>query len=104
MSSVAAGTTVAVDQQPQNTRLSRPAGVLAEPTSRCKPLSAITLLHRRQQRPLHLLQKGIHSVLAAIQQLRQQLPFPLRGIDVDNDTYFMNALILPSVPSQCVLV
>ena len=32
-------------------------------------------------------------VLAAIQRLRQQLPFPLRGIDADNDPAFMNALI-----------
>ena len=33
------------------------------------------------------------SVLAAIQRLRQQLPFPLRGIDADNDPAFMNALM-----------
>ncbi|WP_255004474.1 transposase [Cyanobium sp. HWJ4-Hawea] len=33
------------------------------------------------------------SVLAAIQLLRQQLPFPLRGIDADNDPAFMNALM-----------
>jgi hypothetical protein len=32
-------------------------------------------------------------VLAAIQRLRQQLPFPLRGIDADNDPAFMNALM-----------
>ncbi|WP_071881562.1 integrase catalytic domain-containing protein [Cyanobium gracile] len=33
------------------------------------------------------------SVLAAIQRLRQHLPFPLRGIDADNDPAFMNALM-----------
>jgi len=33
------------------------------------------------------------SVLAAIQRLRQQLPFPLRGIDADNDPAFLNALM-----------
>ena len=33
------------------------------------------------------------SVLAAIQRLRQQFPFPLRGIDADNDPAFMNALM-----------
>jgi hypothetical protein len=33
------------------------------------------------------------SVLAAIQRLQQQLPFPLRGIDADNDPAFMNALL-----------
>jgi len=33
------------------------------------------------------------SVLAAIQRLRQQLPFPLRGIDADNDPALMNALM-----------
>ena len=33
------------------------------------------------------------SVLAAIQRLREQLPFPLRGIDADNDPAFMNALM-----------
>ena len=33
------------------------------------------------------------SVLAAIQRLRQQLPFPLHGIDADNDPAFMNALM-----------
>ena len=33
------------------------------------------------------------SVLAAIQRLRKQLPFPLRGIDADNDPAFMNALM-----------
>ena len=33
------------------------------------------------------------SVLAAIQRLRQQLPFPLRGIDADNDPAFMNPLM-----------
>ena len=33
------------------------------------------------------------SVLAAIQRLRQQLPFPLRGIDADNNPVFMNGLI-----------
>jgi hypothetical protein len=33
------------------------------------------------------------SMLAAIQRLRQQLHFPLRGIDADNDPAFMNALM-----------
>jgi len=33
------------------------------------------------------------AVLAAIQRLRQQLPFPLRGIGADNDPAFMNALM-----------
>ena len=33
------------------------------------------------------------SVLAAIQRLRQQLHFPMRAIDADNDPAFMNALM-----------
>ena len=33
------------------------------------------------------------SVLAAIQRLWQQLPFPLLEIDADNDPAFMNALM-----------
>ena len=32
-------------------------------------------------------------VLTALQLIRRQLPFPLRGIDVDNDPVFMNSLM-----------
>jgi hypothetical protein len=32
-------------------------------------------------------------VLTALQLIRQQLPFPLRGIDADNDSVFMNSLM-----------
>ena len=42
---------------------------------------------------LPVITRDVASVLAAIQRLRQQLPFPLRGIDADNDPAFMNALM-----------
>jgi len=42
---------------------------------------------------LPVITRDVASVLAAIQRLRQQLPFPLRRIDADNDPAFMNALM-----------
>ncbi|MEX1122719.1 MAG: hypothetical protein WED82_11325 [Balneolales bacterium] len=32
-------------------------------------------------------------VFTALQPIRRQLPFPLRGIDADNDPVFMNCLM-----------
>jgi hypothetical protein len=32
-------------------------------------------------------------VITALQLIRRQLPFPLRGIDADNDPVFMNRLL-----------
>lgn len=42
---------------------------------------------------LPLLQRDSAVVLMALQLIRQQLPFPLRGIDADNDPVFMNTLM-----------
>jgi hypothetical protein len=42
---------------------------------------------------LPLLQRDGTVVLMALQLIRQQLPFPLRGIDADNDPVFMNTLM-----------
>lgn len=38
--------------------------------------------------------RGQRAVLAALQKLRQRLPFPLRGIDSDNDGCFINDMLL----------
>jgi len=35
--------------------------------------------------------RGQHAVCAALEELRQRLPFPLLGIDSDNDASFINA-------------
>jgi hypothetical protein len=40
---------------------------------------------------LPLLNRDGASVMAALRMLEELLPFPLRGIDVDNDTAFLNA-------------
>jgi hypothetical protein len=42
---------------------------------------------------LPLLQRDGAVVLMALQLIRRQLPFPLRGIDADNDPVFMNTLM-----------
>jgi len=42
---------------------------------------------------LPLLQRDGTVVLMALQLIRRQLPFPLRGIDADNDPVFMNTLM-----------
>jgi hypothetical protein len=42
---------------------------------------------------LPLLQRDGAVVLMALQLIRRQLPFPLRGIDADNDPAFMNTLM-----------
>ena len=38
--------------------------------------------------------RGQHAVLAAIQKIRARLPFPLRAIDSDNDSSFINGILL----------
>ncbi|MDO9066796.1 MAG: transposase family protein, partial [Chloroflexota bacterium] len=38
--------------------------------------------------------RGQHAVLAAIQKIRARLPFPLRAIDSDNDSSFINHMLL----------
>jgi hypothetical protein len=40
---------------------------------------------------LPLLNRDGASVMAALRMLEELLPFPLRGIDVDNDSAFLNA-------------
>jgi hypothetical protein len=40
---------------------------------------------------LPLLSRDGASVMAALRMLEELLPFPLRGIDVDNDGAFLNA-------------
>jgi hypothetical protein len=38
--------------------------------------------------------RGQHAVLAVIQKIRTRLPFPLRAIDSDNDSSFINGILL----------
>lgn len=38
--------------------------------------------------------RGQHAVCEALKTLRQRLPFPLRGVDSDNDGSFINELLL----------
>jgi hypothetical protein len=42
---------------------------------------------------LPILMRDGALVLTALQLIRRQLPFPLRGIDADNDPVFMNSLM-----------
>jgi hypothetical protein len=48
--------------------------------------------HRLEREPADPDARG-SVVLTALQLIRRQLPFPLRGIDADNDPVFMNRLM-----------
>jgi len=41
--------------------------------------------------PRAILNRSQHAVTAAIDRIQERLPFPLRGIDSDNDSAFLNA-------------
>lgn len=46
---------------------------------------------------LALLHRSQHAVIGALDQVRTLLPFPLRGLDTDNGSVFLNAELLAYV-------
>jgi hypothetical protein len=52
--------------------------------------------------PLGLLYRDQQTVRDGIEQLRQRLPFPLRGLDCDNGSEFLNRMLLRYCKEQAI--